>query len=294
MKTNFHTHTFRCGHATGDEEDMIKSAIDTNIEILGMSCHVPLPHYRRHLIRGIKYAFSNKKVFKTWLTAMKLGGPNMRMAYKYKTTYEDNIRQAQKKYKDKIKIYIGFEAEYFKEYLPYYQEMLTSGEIDYLILGQHFDSYSIASKYYGRSNINHAAIEKYKDDVIAAFETKLFSYLAHPDLFMIGKVHWDSFCERITREICNKAKETNTPLEVNGGGMRRGKRKVDGEWVYQYPNTHFWDIVGEIGNDVVLGLDAHAPEEINDEMLQDLHAFAKEHNLHVIDTFPFKKGNLSI
>ncbi|MFQ7171807.1 MAG: hypothetical protein ACLRQF_06725 [Thomasclavelia ramosa] len=28
MKTNFHTHTFRCGHAVGNEEAMVKSAIE--------------------------------------------------------------------------------------------------------------------------------------------------------------------------------------------------------------------------------------------------------------------------
>ena len=32
MKTNFHTHTFRCGHAVGNEEAMVKSAIEEGIE----------------------------------------------------------------------------------------------------------------------------------------------------------------------------------------------------------------------------------------------------------------------
>ena len=26
-KTNFHTHTYRCGHANGTEEDMVQAAI---------------------------------------------------------------------------------------------------------------------------------------------------------------------------------------------------------------------------------------------------------------------------
>ena len=35
-KTNYHTHTYRCGHANGNEEDMIQAAIDMGIEELGM------------------------------------------------------------------------------------------------------------------------------------------------------------------------------------------------------------------------------------------------------------------
>ncbi|MCB7558415.1 PHP domain-containing protein, partial [Tyzzerella nexilis] len=49
MKTNFHTHTFRCGHAVGNEEAMVKSAIEEGIEVLGFSEHVPLPRYRKHI-----------------------------------------------------------------------------------------------------------------------------------------------------------------------------------------------------------------------------------------------------
>ena len=40
-KVNYHTHTYRCGHANGSEEDMIKAAINLRIEKLGICCHVP-------------------------------------------------------------------------------------------------------------------------------------------------------------------------------------------------------------------------------------------------------------
>ena len=49
-KVNYHTHTYRCGHANGNEEEMIQAAINMGIEDLGMCGHVPLPHYRKHLI----------------------------------------------------------------------------------------------------------------------------------------------------------------------------------------------------------------------------------------------------
>ena len=51
MKTNFHTHTFRCGHAIGNEEEMVKSAIKNDILELGFSDHIPLPYYRLHILK---------------------------------------------------------------------------------------------------------------------------------------------------------------------------------------------------------------------------------------------------
>lgn len=34
-KTNYHTHTYRCGHANGNEEDMIQAAIDMYVYEIG-------------------------------------------------------------------------------------------------------------------------------------------------------------------------------------------------------------------------------------------------------------------
>lgn len=57
---NYHTHTYRCGHGYGNEEDMVKAAINLNMQELGFSEHVPLPFYRLfllkvYLIPGILY-----------------------------------------------------------------------------------------------------------------------------------------------------------------------------------------------------------------------------------------------
>lgn len=53
MNYNYHTHTFRCRHATGTPKDYIKYAIDGGIEYMGFSDHVPFvfpdgfqSHYR--------------------------------------------------------------------------------------------------------------------------------------------------------------------------------------------------------------------------------------------------------
>ena len=270
MKTNFHTHTFRCGHAVGNEEAMVKSAIEEGIEVLGFSEHVPLPRYRKHIFKGMRYTLNHFRSFAVACKAIITNGPAMRMPYKDKQLHLEEVKRLKEKYCDQITIYQGFEAEYFEEYLDYYQGLLNSGEADYLILGNHFNKYTVHTRYYGKMDISDEEIISYKNDLLKALDTNLFSYVAHPDLFMVGKVYFDELCENITREICQKALEKDVPLEVNAGGIRRGYRKVGDEIQYPYPNSHFFDIVGEVGCKVILGIDAHSPDDFNQDDFERL------------------------
>jgi histidinol-phosphatase (PHP family) len=38
---NLHTHTVRCGHASGEDEAYVLAAIQAGISVLGFSDHVP-------------------------------------------------------------------------------------------------------------------------------------------------------------------------------------------------------------------------------------------------------------
>ena len=84
MLTNYHTHTFRCQHANGTVEDYVREAIAKGFDILGMSDHVPYPHYEF--------------------------GYRMPMAEIWDYIYE--VEDAQKKYGKQLQILLGFESEY--------------------------------------------------------------------------------------------------------------------------------------------------------------------------------------
>ena len=131
----------------------------------------------------------------------------------------------------------------------------------------------------------------YCNDVEKALETNLFSYLAHPDLFLIGYNQFDLDVQTVSRRICQKAKDLNIPLEINAGGMRRGLKNINGEQLFLYPNAHFWDIASEVGNDVIIGFDAHDPSDFNDAMYNQMIKFAQDHRLHLIDHFDFLQGD---
>ena len=41
MKTNYHTHTWRCNHAEGNEKQYVENALKAGLEILGFADHAP-------------------------------------------------------------------------------------------------------------------------------------------------------------------------------------------------------------------------------------------------------------
>ena len=43
LKSNWHTHTYRCGHAIGTEEEYVLAAIKAGVKRLGFSDHCPFP-----------------------------------------------------------------------------------------------------------------------------------------------------------------------------------------------------------------------------------------------------------
>ena len=94
---NYHTHTYRCGHAKGKDKDYVDSAIALGIKVLGFSDHVMLKGYKQPGIRG---------------------------NYSQLSGYVRSINKLKKAYKDQIEIHVGFECEYIPSMMDYYKKLL--------------------------------------------------------------------------------------------------------------------------------------------------------------------------
>ncbi len=239
---NYHSHTYRCGHATGTEEEMILSAINAGYVEIGISDHIP--------VEGVVDVFP------------------MRIPWEQKDAYLLEMKRLKEKYKSDIQIWIGFEAEYVESAVPYYQNLLDSKDIDYLILGNH---------YYGQFNPEMMSgrittpdlIDIYVQSCIKGMESGLFEYLCHPDLFMNLYPAWDDACEKAAYDLANAALRLDMPLEYNGEGIRVGIKHgiyQDGDR-YRYPVWKFWEIVAKVGCKVIIGADAHKPTSFDDETI---------------------------
>lgn len=83
LVTNYHTHTKRCGHAYGEDEDFVLSAIKYGIKELGFSDHISFknisaPYMRQDrsmlsdYISSISHLKENIKIKLKFIWALKL------------------------------------------------------------------------------------------------------------------------------------------------------------------------------------------------------------------------------
>lgn len=226
MIANYHTHTARCKHATGTDEEYVVAAIEAGIKTLGFSDHAP---------------FNFPSGFDSYY----------KMTREQLPDYIASLRELREKYRGKIDIKIGLETEYYPDVFDGSLEFWHSCGIEYLIIGQHFigeeygdDTHRIGSP----STREH--LKLYVDTLIAATKTGKISYIAHPD--MINYTDSDEeLYDSETRRLIEAAISFGVPLEFNLLGFFEERR---------YPSEGFWKIAAEYKPRVVIGADAHTPE----------------------------------
>lgn len=222
MTYNYHTHTARCGHASGTEEEYILRAIEGGITHMGFSDHVP-------------FLFPDGKE------------SYYRIPMAQAQDYFDTLNTLRGKYKDQIQLSIGFEMEYYPTFFKDMLDTALSLGAEYLILGQHFSGDERPKGFYVSNQTDDPALlREYVSNVLAGMETGLFSYVAHPDIFHFTGD--ESLYEEEMRKICVTAWEKNIPLEINLLGFRAGRH---------YPQERFWKLAGEEQSPVTFGFDSH-------------------------------------
>ena len=256
MIANYHTHTTRCGHAEGAERDYVACALKAGMKILGFSDHTP------HDYMGADP-----------------GRKNIRMALSELPDYAETIRALATEYRAQIEIHLGVEAEYYPRLFPRLLELLRGNGVEYMILGQHFLGNELDEPYSGRPTLDEKILRRYVDQTCEAMETGLFTYFAHPDL--IRYVGPRAIYERHMRRLCRVSVETGTPLEINLLGQLEGRH---------YPNERFWRLAAEEGCAVILGCDAHAPEQLCDAKNEEAaRKLAARCGLTPMDTVTLRK-----
>lgn len=261
----YHSHTTRCGHATGTDEEYASTAYEHGYKILGYSDHVMLPGVTQKGIRG---------------NFDQIDG------------YIQSVRDLQGKYAGKMQIYLAFEAEwYYGKFSQYYHSLLTERGFDYLILGQHcFLTDSNEAIFYGKLADEHLALSMYTNDIIAGIHSGLFLYVCHPDLFREWYPAWDDFAIECSKRIIEAAKEEDLPLEVNLGPVRwESLDKGSLEEHPCYPYGPFWDLVAQSGNRVIVGVDSHSPTHLVNSPWDWVENFVKSRHLNYVNRLEIKK-----
>lgn len=254
MIANYHTHTFRCGHAKGEDEEYVKRAIEGGIKILGFADHAPFP--------------CNGEYKTGW-----------RVPVEQAEEYVSSLRALREKYKEQITIYIGFEMEYYPKYFDEMLSFVKKAGAEYLILGEHYIGDEENGKIHcGLGQHDEKELTDYTDCVIEGMKTGKFLYVAHPDVlkYVGSKEHY----ENQARRLCEASLELDVPLEINLFGIYDNRH---------YPSDDFLKVAGQVGCKMIFGFDAHNPGRAYDEeSLVKAKALVEKYNLNLIDSVEIK------
>lgn len=248
---NYHTHTSRCRHAVGKDKEYIEKAIEAGITALGFSDHAPM-------------LFPINDYYSTY-----------RMYPDEAENYIKSLNQLREEYKDKIKIHIGFELEYFPKLFDKAVNWLDELGSEYYVLGQHFtdNEYEPYAHYSGSQTDSTLLFDKYIEQALAGLKTGKFIYIAHPDLF--NYTGSDEIYEQKMNYFLSEIKKLGYPIEFNLLGFAQQRN---------YPDKRFWKLASQIGNDVVIGFDAHSPKALEDKQVyNNALIYLKELNITPIE-----------
>ena len=247
---NLHTHTKRCMHAIGEDEEYVKSAISNGYTLLGFADHVPYIYPKNYI-------------------------SHMRMTIKDADDYINSINSLKQKYSDKIEILQGYEMEYYPQLFNSTLTAIKEKGYDYLILAQHFLNNEYEEPgfiYVGHITTNKKILDKYIDQLLQGAKTGEFLYVAHPDLvyFVGDEKYYIDKMEYMLKEL----KKLNMPIEFNILGYTEKR---------QYPCKTFWDIAKNIKNDVIIGIDAHNPKAFNNlEVIEQATNYIESLDMHIL------------
>lgn len=246
QKFNYHSHTYRCGHADFDftDEEYVQEYIKMGFEKIAFTDHCP----QKNLI--------DKRT-------------DVRMKYDKRNEYLESIKELKEKYKNIIEIQSGYEVEY----LPGEEQNLKElkAEVDKIVLGQHFiydDDEQLL--IVGKKKFSDKELMRYTEYIEKAMQNNIPNIIAHPDLYMLKREGFGEIEKTVAEKICQAAEKYNIPLEINLNKIFRNTY-FDNEILnnnpieeqrkklskVKYPCREFWEIASKYDIKVLYGLDAH-------------------------------------
>ncbi len=240
MKYNLHTHSFYCGHGSGKLSEYADEAELNDFSLLGFSEHCPFPD-----------AFLSRS----------------RMPYSMMEVYEKDVRSLRRDFP----VILGYEVDYLPSKRDYIERL--KDRVDYLIGATHFifrpDGTMVS--VFGRK-LTDDDILRYADRVAEAISSRLFSFCAHPDVFLSSH-EFDKTSERASEIILDAASAFSMPLEMNGNGYLKGRG---------YPSREFWQRAAARGIPALLSSDAHEVKDLARPFLY-LKSFAEDTGVRLLE-----------
>ena len=227
MRIDLHNHTTRCNHAKGSMDAYIQRAIKLEIDIYGFSEHAPMN-------------------FDSYY----------RLDFNQMNAYANDVLNLKERYKNDIKILLGYEVDYLKGYMD---ERVLKSKVDYLIGSVHFlgewgfDNPEFNYEYKKR-DIDQIW-QEYFDNIEAMAKTGYFNIVGHLDLIKIFKFMPKRDIRLIAQNALKAIKKSNMVIELNSAGLRKPIKEI-------YPSPLLLEMAYELDIPITFSSDAHAIGQI--------------------------------
>ncbi len=227
---DYHTHTARCGHASGDSAEYVDAARARGLIGIGIADHLPLlPDPDPELSMGLD----------------DLGG-YVAEVLSLKAVYPDYVL-------------LGIEADYRPHTVTEVGSLLAEYPFDYVIGSVHhlgtwgFDDPRQIHGYAER-DINDVWID-YLQLVGDAAESGLFTILGHLDLVKKFGYRPTRSLDRELERLVERIAHAEVLVEINTAGLHRPTGEA-------YPSLDILRRLCEAGVQITFGSDAHRPDEV--------------------------------
>jgi len=223
-KTDYHTHTFYSDGKAWPEE-YIEKAIEQGLSELGFSDHLTLTDEQQDW--SIKLSLLDEYIERIIKLKGSVNSPTIRL---------------------------GLEVDYFPGKEEEIEKYISDLPLDYIIGSVHFmgeGSVDLGPEYYEDKDINNL-FEKYFELIARAASSKLFDFMAHPDLVRIFRYYPSANAEPMYRFLARELGKSGVAFEINTNGMNKPLRDF-------YPDRRYLHIFREEGVPVLVNSDAHNP-----------------------------------
>ena len=255
LKNIFHIHDKCNGHAQNTVDQIFEIAHENGYEKLYFTEHCPL----------------NSKTL-------------------YRPSYQDikklkqQIEFENKKYPN-IKSYFGYEMEYPIIKRHYFDQLVRDPYCDFVIFGDHHYGDMWLESHF--SMINTTSIERvneYYQMAKDAIESGLFSWFAHPDIWLSAWKKWDKAAKDLTKKLIDLCLENNMPMGFNLNF--KPEKRTD----FTYPSAYFWKEVAKSKVKVLIEVDSHDNRTLQKQWIEDGYKLALNMGLknNLIDDIKLK------
>ncbi len=233
-----HTHTARCGHAGGQDEEFIEQAIARGLSAIAVTDHGPF----------------------YWLPEAE-HDPTLAMAPAELPRYVEAVLALKERFRGRIEVLLGLEADYVAGQEEALAALLARYPFDVVLGSVHWldgwwvDAPSSLPRYRrGQAEVDRIW-DEYATALIGAARSGLFDVLSHLDLPK-------KFGFRPSRPFGGRQWEVVEAVAASGCAVElssAGRRKPVGE---AYPSPELLADLVAAGVPLVLSSDAHAPAEV--------------------------------